>query len=102
MAENGTHVQEGWPDWASGVAKIGISALTRIQQREFLKDKNRPDVVVNSVHPGYVDTDMTSHKGHRTIEQGTIHIHGFSFKIGAKLYTVVHKFVKYTGSVVHI
>ena len=25
---------------------------------------------MNSVHPGYVDTDMTSHKGPLTIEQG--------------------------------
>ena len=27
-------------------------------------------MVVNCVHPGYVDTDMTSHKGILTIEQG--------------------------------
>lgn len=25
---------------------------------------------MNSVHPGYVDTDMTSHKGPWTIDQG--------------------------------
>ncbi len=35
-------------------------------------DAARPgeDIIVNSVHPGYVDTDMTSHKGQFTIERG--------------------------------
>lgn len=49
-----------------------IAALlyNRIQQREFDKD-SRPDLIVNCAHPGYVDTDMTSHKGPLTIEQGT-------------------------------
>lgn len=28
------------------------------------------DIKVNAVHPGYVDTDMTSHKGPLTIDQG--------------------------------
>ncbi|XP_065208812.1 carbonyl reductase [NADPH] 3-like isoform X2 [Planococcus citri] len=56
---------------AYSVSKVGISALTRIQQREFLNNK-RMDIVVNSVHPGYVDTDMTSHKGTLTIAQGAV------------------------------
>ncbi|KAL3242812.1 hypothetical protein MRX96_020976 [Rhipicephalus microplus] len=30
----------------------------------------REDLVVNAVHPGYVDTDMTSHKGPLTPDQG--------------------------------
>jgi len=29
------------------------------------------DLVVNHVHPGYVDTDMTSHKGPLSIEEGS-------------------------------
>ena len=29
----------------------------------------REDIVVNHVHPGYVDTDMTSHKGPLTIDR---------------------------------
>jgi carbonyl reductase 1 len=52
------------------VSKVGVSALSRIQQREM--DKARPDdgILINHVHPGYVDTDMTSHKGPLTTEQG--------------------------------
>lgn len=36
------------------VSKVGISALTRIQQRQFDQD-TREDVTVNCVHPGYVN-----------------------------------------------
>ena len=67
----------GWPNSAYSTSKIGISALTRIQQRNFEAD-TRQDIVVNSCHPGYVDTDMTSHKGPLTIEQGNQH---FSYSL---------------------
>jgi carbonyl reductase 1 len=53
------------------VSKVGVSALTFIQQRAFDADP-REDLVVNAVHPGYVDTDMTSHMGPLTIEQGKL------------------------------
>jgi len=68
-AKSGNHEENGWPSSAYGVSKVGVSALTFIQQRAFDKDP-RTDIVINSVHPGYVDTDMTSHKGPLTIEQG--------------------------------
>jgi carbonyl reductase 1 len=68
-AQTGTHQELGWPNSAYATSKIGISALTRIQQKAFDND-SRKDIIVNSVNPGYVDTDMTSHKGTLTIEQG--------------------------------
>lgn len=68
-AKHGDHLAKGWPNSAYAVSKVGVSALTVIQQREFDKDR-REDLVVNCCHPGYVDTDMTSHKGHLTIEEG--------------------------------
>ena len=71
-AENGTHIQEGWPNSAYVVSKVGVSALSRIQQRELAKEGCMPDIVINHVHPGYVDTDMSSHKGPLTIEQGNV------------------------------
>merc|ERR1712002_1088837 len=67
MAEEGNHVEHGWIDSTYKVSKIGWSALSRIQQREM---DSREDIVVNHVHPGYVDTDMSSHKGHVTIDRG--------------------------------
>jgi len=68
-AKGGDNEQSGWPSSAYCVSKVGVSALTFIQQRAFDEDP-RTDIVINSVHPGYVDTDMTSHKGPLTIEQG--------------------------------
>ncbi len=51
------------------LSKIGLSALTRIQQEQFDKQPEL-DLVVNHIQPGYVDTDMTSHRGNMTIDQG--------------------------------
>lgn len=68
-AKKGDHAAKGWPNSTYVVSKVGVSALTRIQHREFLAD-SREDLVINHVHPGYVDTDMSSHKGPLTPEQG--------------------------------
>lgn len=72
LANEGTHFAAGWPNSTYTVSKTGVSALTRVQQREL--DKTRPgeDILVNNCHPGYVDTDMTGHKGPLTVEQGSV------------------------------
>lgn len=69
LAQNGEHTKNGYPHSAYGLSKIATTALTFIQQRAFDKDK-RADLVVNACCPGYVDTDMTSHKGHLTPDEG--------------------------------
>eukprot|EP00090_Calanus_glacialis_P001768 TRINITY_DN11303_c0_g1_i3.p1 TRINITY_DN11303_c0_g1~~TRINITY_DN11303_c0_g1_i3.p1 ORF type:complete len:289 (+),score=68.66 TRINITY_DN11303_c0_g1_i3:69-935(+) len=69
-ANAGTHGDHGWPNSTYVVSKIGWSALSRIQQREMEKD-SRKDIVINHVHPGYVNTDMTSHKGVLSIDRGS-------------------------------
>ncbi|XP_023215206.1 carbonyl reductase [NADPH] 1-like [Centruroides sculpturatus] len=68
-AKNGVHQENGWGNSAYCVSKVGLSALSFIYQRQFDKDA-RPDLVINPVHPGYVDTDMSSHKGPLTPDQG--------------------------------
>lgn len=70
-AKLGTHLRDGWSNSAYAISKIGVSALAGIQQAMFDADPRR-DIVVNAVHPGYVDTDMTSHKGNLTPEQGAV------------------------------
>nr|CAD7426134.1 unnamed protein product [Timema monikensis] len=69
LAKKGEHTKYGWPDNSYSVSKVAVSALTIIQQRAFDQD-SREDLVVNSVHPGYVKTDMTSGGGYFTIERG--------------------------------
>lgn len=68
--KKGCHIEKGWPITAYCSSKVAVSALSFIQQRHFDKD-SREDIVVNAVHPGYVDTDMTNHKGPLTIEEVT-------------------------------
>lgn len=70
IAKEGKNKELGWGVSAYNVSKVGVSALTIIQQREFDKETPNRNISVNSVHPGYVDTDMTNHKGHLTIEEG--------------------------------
>ncbi|GIY55880.1 carbonyl reductase 1, partial [Caerostris extrusa] len=67
--QEGTHEAKGWGYRPYSVSKIGINALTIIQQKKFLEDE-REDIVVNAVHPGYVMTDINQGKGELTPEQG--------------------------------
>lgn len=69
-AKAGKHIERGWGNSAYVVSKVGCSALSFIQQRMLDNEKPCRNISVNAVHPGYVDTDMTSHKGHLTIEEG--------------------------------
>lgn len=65
--KKGTQLKD-WGDSSYVVSKVGLTGLTFIQQREL---KNR-GIVVNAVHPGYVDTELTSHKGPLTIDEGAV------------------------------
>jgi len=70
-AKSGTHIQAGWSKRAYEASKIGVSALAGIHQSMFNVD-SRKDIAVNAVHPGYVDTDMTNHKGPLTPDEGAL------------------------------
>lgn len=65
----GQHQEKGWSGSAYLTSKVCLTALTWIQQRDFDKDP-REDIVVNAVHPGFVDTDMTNHKGVLHVDEG--------------------------------
>ncbi|XP_076267846.1 carbonyl reductase [NADPH] 3-like [Rhynchophorus ferrugineus] len=69
-SEAGKNVEEGWGSSAYAVSKVGVSALTFAQQRLFDSETPNRNIAVNAVHPGYVDTDMTNHRGILTPEQG--------------------------------
>ena len=69
-ANAGDHAAKGWPNSTYVVSKVGLSAMTRIQQQKVSEDSSLKDVAINHVHPGYVDTDMSSHKGHLSIDEG--------------------------------
>ncbi|XP_050506930.1 carbonyl reductase [NADPH] 1-like [Diabrotica virgifera virgifera] len=68
--ENNTHVKDGWGNSTYAVSKVGVTALTIIQQRLFDEEQPNRNISINAVHPGYVKTDMTSHNGLLSIEEG--------------------------------
>uniref|UniRef100_A0A5K4EP97 Carbonyl reductase (NADPH) n=1 Tax=Schistosoma mansoni TaxID=6183 RepID=A0A5K4EP97_SCHMA len=67
-AEDGTYSEKGWVSSAYAVSKIGVTKASFIFG-EMLKDDPRR-IVVNSCCPGFVDTDMTDHKGVKTTDEG--------------------------------
>jgi len=68
--KSGDFKQKGWPESAYGNSKLGLTCASIIMQSDVDKDESRQDIVINCCCPGFVDTDMTSHKGHLTIDQG--------------------------------
>ena len=77
----------GYPKTAYEFSKVGLIAITKIQQKMFNNDP-RADLIVSSVCPGFCSTEMTESKGFFTAEQGFIkkEISFFFFK------EIFHKF----------
>ncbi|PAA74166.1 hypothetical protein BOX15_Mlig027870g3, partial [Macrostomum lignano] len=65
-AKAGPVQEAGWPQTAYGVSKVGVRLMTYAQARDIKGD----DIVINCCCPGYVDTDMSSHRGPKTIYEG--------------------------------
>ncbi|KAI4578697.1 hypothetical protein MJT46_000065 [Ovis ammon polii x Ovis aries] len=69
--KNGVHRKEGWPDNnIYGVAKIGITALSRIQARKLSEQRGGDKILLNACCPGWVRTDMGGSKAPKSLEEG--------------------------------
>jgi len=64
--QNGVHSQKGWGSSNYGMSKLSLIAATKVLARE----ENAYGIKVNCCCPGYCDTDMTSHRGTRSPEDG--------------------------------
>ncbi len=62
--ESGTHIHKGWPNTCYGMSKLGIIALTRILAR------SHPEMMINSVDPGFCRTDQNDNQGTVDPSQG--------------------------------
>ena len=60
----GVHFANGWPGSNHGMTKLGVIKLAKILARDH------SSIVVNSCCPGWCQTDMSSHSGPRTAEEG--------------------------------
>ena len=64
--EDGTYSKKGWPGAAYSVSKAAMNAFTRILSREL----SGRGVIVNSVSPGWVRTDMGGAGATRSLDEG--------------------------------
>jgi len=60
----GTYKVNGWSSSNYGLSKLGVIAATKIWARQ------EPTIKVNACCPGYCATDMSSHKGPRSPDDG--------------------------------
>ncbi|XP_078513016.1 carbonyl reductase [NADPH] 1-like [Lissotriton helveticus] len=68
--KNEKHSQEGWPNTAYGVSKIGVTVLSMIQARKLTKERGADGILLNACCPGWVKTDMAGDKAPKTPDQG--------------------------------
>ena len=60
------HSEEGWPNSMYGVSKLCEATYTRILAQQLSKRQ----ITVSACCPGYVNTDMSSHRGVKTTAGG--------------------------------
>lgn len=63
--QGGVHRENGWSNTNYGMSKLGVIAATRIWARQ-----EKGKIKVNSCCPGYCATDMSSHRGTRSANDG--------------------------------
>ncbi|XP_054654202.1 carbonyl reductase [NADPH] 1 [Dunckerocampus dactyliophorus] len=71
-AKKGEHKQDGWPETAYGVSKIGVTTLSMIQARRVSKERPNDQILVNACCPGWVRTDMAGPKATKSPEEGAV------------------------------
>ena len=66
--KEGKERERGWPSAAYAVSKSGITGMTRAIALQHKQQGGK--VLVNSCCPGWVNTDMTKHRGTKTVDEG--------------------------------
>jgi len=69
IAKENKHKEEGWGDNPYVVSKVGVNALTVLQQRNFDQEKPNRNISINSVHPGWIITDLNKN-GLSPVDEG--------------------------------
>lgn len=67
--EQGQEKEQGWSGGAYATSKAGTIGMT-LQIAAELKRQGKENILVNCCCPGWVVTDMTKGKGHKTPDQG--------------------------------
>eukprot|EP00977_Amphora_coffeiformis_P002574 scaffold482_cov266-Amphora_coffeaeformis.AAC.37 len=65
--EAGTHASKGWPNTCYGMSKLGLIAWTKL-----ILARDYPEIMCNSVDPGYCATDQNNNQGVLPAARGAI------------------------------
>lgn len=65
---DGSYAERGWPRQTYAVSKMLETKYAMVLAQRLRS--THPHVLVNAMCPGYVKTDMTSHRGVKTVEEG--------------------------------
>jgi carbonyl reductase 1 len=70
--EAGRHTEEGWPSTCYGMSKLAVTAMTkRLAHEEQQRGAGEAKpVLITCCCPGYCSTDMSSHQGTKSAEEG--------------------------------
>ncbi|XP_078513024.1 carbonyl reductase [NADPH] 1-like [Lissotriton helveticus] len=68
--KKGIHGQEGWPDSAYGVSKIGVTVLSMIQAKKLNEERRADGILLNTCCPGWIRTDMGGDRALYSPDQG--------------------------------
>lgn len=72
--ENLQHEQQGWPSTCYGMSKLAVVALTKrlALEEAAAATSDRKPVLITCCCPGYCATDMSSHNGPKSAEDGAV------------------------------
>lgn len=68
--DRGKAEEEGWPTSAYSVSKAGVIGATMFLGKQLQRMHPERQLGINACCPGYVSTDMTKHRGRKTVDQG--------------------------------
>ena len=66
--QDNTYQRKGWPEAAYAVSKAGCIGMTKAIAHEAKETGSK--TLINVCCPGWVVTDMTKGKGHKTADEG--------------------------------
>ena len=70
LAQEGRHLEEGFPEHAYSVSKLGLTAATDIlSKNENLVKKN---ILINCCCPGWINTDMGGPRATKTVDHAIV------------------------------